>query len=55
MAGLLGGVVSLVDEEILDCFERGVTFLETADNGGEDLLQWLRPWLTLGDVLGAVL
>ena len=44
MAGLLGRVVSLshgVDEQLLHCFERGVAFSETADDGGEDLLERL--------------
>ena len=42
MAGLLGRVVSLsdsVDEELLDCLERVVAFLQTTDNSGEDLLE----------------
>ena len=58
MASLLGRVVSLshsVDEQLLDCLERGVALLETADNGGEDLLERLGSWLTLGDILAAVL
>ena len=42
MAGLLVRVVSLsysVDEELLDCLERGVIFTETAHAGGEDFLE----------------
>ena len=44
VAGLLGRVVSLshgVDEQLLHCLERGVAFSETADDGGEDLLETL--------------
>ena len=57
MAGLLGRVVSLshsVDEQLLDCLERSVALLETADYGGEDLLERLGARFTLGDVLAAV-
>jgi hypothetical protein len=28
-----------VDEELLDCLERLVAFLETADDGGEDVVE----------------
>ena len=44
-----------MDKQLLNCLEGGVAFSETTDNGGEDLLKRLRSWLTLGDVLGAVL
>ena len=46
MVGLLGRVV---------VSERGVTLLETADNGGEDLLERMGARFTLGDILAAVL
>ena len=55
VAGLLGRVVSLshrVDEQLLDCLQRGVAILETADNCFKDLLEGLG---ALGDVLTAVL
>ena len=58
MAGLLGRVISLphcVDEQLLDCFQRGVTILDAADDCGKDLLEGLGTRFTFGDVLGAVL
>ena len=58
MACLLGREVSLsycVDEQLLDCLERGIAFSETLNNSGEDLLEGLRSWFTLSHILGAVL
>ena len=58
MAGLLGRVVSLshhVDEQLLDCLERGVAILETADNCCKDLFEGLGARFTFSDVLAAVL
>ena len=58
MAGLLGRVVSLtnsVDEQLVDCLERGIAFSETVNDVGEDLFEGLRSWFTLSHIFGAVL
>ena len=35
--------------------QQRIVFLETPDDGGEDLLQWLGPRFTLGRILGTIL
>lgn len=58
MAGLLCRIIPVsnsVDQEFLNSLERLVAILEAPDDSCEGILESLRPRLTLGDVLGAVL
>ena len=43
-----------MDEELLNCLQRSVAILEVFDDLGEGVLKRLGSWLTLGDILGAV-
>ena len=43
-----------MDQEFLNSLERSVAILETSHNLGKGVFEGLRPWFTLGDVLGAV-